>query len=63
MRQNFDPLIGLYIDDENCQACTYWDCCSRMYADCNKKRGWQFAMSTWQALKEEDVEDVSNIGC
>lgn len=64
MRKNFDPLVEMYIDDINCQACTFWDCCPRSYAACDKNREEYFAMSTWQ--NQEDLEeDVHNfdVGC
>ena len=62
MKFNFDPHVGLYIDDENCQACTHWDNCPRTYTACSKKMGWQWAIGTWVQPKEK-VFDTDNVGC
>lgn len=61
MKKNFDHNIGIYIDEEECQACTYWDCCSRYYSACSKNRGWEFAVSTWQNFDKNKI--VHDMGC
>lgn len=69
MQKNYDHNVGMFIDDENCQACTYWDICPRRYVDCTKHQGFYWAASTWQIPSKEDrtdleeYEKIHDVGC
>ena len=36
MRKNFDYRVGLYIDDNECSACSFIDVCPKTYTKFNE---------------------------
>ena len=54
MRKNIDSKVGLYIDDNECAACSFIDVCPKTYTKCNEFLGWQEAVTRWKVPESND---------